>query len=172
VGSSLQREGTAEFRAWVEAQKTRLYAGKARAIVKDLDHHLARIPLTGPGNKFRRQKLTEVRTYIAKRVSGMNYGELRRLDLEIGSGQIEGAIKALMYRRMDHGGMRWIKERAEALLQLRCIDVNRDWQAFVDWVHEQVHARARSTGHRVRLQQRAPAPLPTDNLAQPNADAA
>jgi hypothetical protein len=172
VGSSLHREGTAEFRAWVEAQKTRLYAGKARAIVKELDQHLARIPLTGPGNKFRRTKLNEVRNYIDKRIRGMNYGELRRLDLEIGSGQIEGAIKALMYRRMDHGGMRWIKERAEALLQLRCIDANGDWQAFVDWVHEHARSHASSTGNRVRLQQRAPAPLPTGNLAVPKAEAA
>lgn len=160
VGSSLFREGSAEHHAWVETQKTRLYAGKARSIVAELDRHLARLPLTGPGNKFRRKKLTDVRKYMAKRVSSMNYGELRRLDLEIGSGQVEGAIKALMYRRMDQGGMRWIKERAEAVLQLRCIDANGDWQAFIDRVHEQARERACSTGQRIRLQQRRPAPLP------------
>jgi hypothetical protein len=96
----------------------------------------------------------------------MNYGELRRQDLELGSGQVEGAIKALMYRRMDQGGMRWIKERAEALLQLRCIDANGDWQAFVDHVHEQAREHACSTGHRVRLQQRVPVPLPTIDFAE------
>lgn len=165
AGSSLHREGSAEHHAWVEAQKTKLYAGRARSIVAELDRHLARIPLTGPGNKFRRKKLTDVRSYIDKRVGSMNYGELRRLDLELGSGQVEGAIKALMYRRMDQGGMRWIKERAEALLQLRCIDANGDWLAFVDRVHEQARARASSTGDRIRLQQRTPAPLPTANLA-------
>jgi hypothetical protein len=166
AGSSVHREGSAEHRAWVEAQKTKLYAGKARSIVAELDRHLARIALTGPGNKFRRKKLTDVRTYIDKRVRSMNYGELRRRDLEIGSGQVEGAIKALMYRRMDQGGMRWIKERAEALLQLRCIDANGDWQAFVDRVHEQARTRASSTGDRIRLQQRAPAPLPTVDLRE------
>lgn len=166
AGSSLHREGTAEHHAWAEAQKRRLYAGKARSIVAELDRHLARIPLTGPGNKYRREKLTEVRGYIDKRVSNMNYDELRCRDLELGSGQVEGAIKALMYRRMDHGGMRWIKERAEALLQLRCIDANGDWQAFVDRVHEQARNRASSTGARVRLQRRTPAPLPTVDLPE------
>ena len=160
AGSSLHREGSAEHHAWVEKQKTWLYAGKAASIVAELDRHLARIPPTGPGNKFRREKLAEVRTYLDKRLDQMNYGELRRLDFEIGSGQVEGAIKALMYRRMDQGGMRWIKERAEALLQLRCIDANGDWQAFIDGVHEQARARACSSGERVRLQQRLPAPLP------------
>lgn len=166
VGSSLHREGSAEHHAWVADQKMKLYAGKARSIVAELDRHLARIPITGPGNKFRRTKLTEVRNYIDKRVHTMNYGELRRRDLELGSGQVEGAIKALMYRRMDQGGMRWIKERAEAVLQLRCIDANGDWQAFVDRVHNQARRRAASTGDRIRLQQRVPAPLPTVALAE------
>lgn len=160
VGSSIHPEGTAEHHAWVAAQKTKLYAGKARSIASELERHLERTPLTGPGNKYRRKKLTDVSTYIDKRVANMNYGELRRQDLEIGSGQVEGAIKALMYRRMDQGGMRWIKERAEALLQLRCIDANGDWQLFVDRVHEHARNRATSTGTRVRLQHRSAAPLP------------
>ena len=166
VGSSLHREGSAEHHAWVEKQKTRLYADKADSIVAELEGHLRRIPPTGPGNKFRREKLAEVWTYLAKRIDQMNYGELRRLDFEIGSGQVEGAIKALMYRRMDQGGMRWIKERAEALLQLRCIDANGDWQAFTDGVHKQARVRACSSGERVRLQQRVPAPLPSVLLAK------
>jgi hypothetical protein len=91
---------------------------------------------------------------------------LRAQDLELGSGQVEGAIKAIMYRRMDQGGMRWIKERAEALLQLRCIDTNGDWQTFVDRVHDHSRDLAVSTGTRVRLQHRSPAPLPSVHFAQ------
>ena len=56
--------------------------------------------------------------------------------------------------------MRWIKERAEAVLQLRCIDVNGDWAAFVARVHDQARAKTLATGERVRLQQRQPIPLP------------
>ena len=166
AGSSLHREGSPEHHAWVQTQKTKLYTGKARSIVAELDRQLARIPLTGPGNKFRRKKLTDVRNYIDKRVHAMNYRELRQQDLELGSGQVEGAIKALMYRRMDQGGMRWIKERAEALLQLRCIDANGDWQTFVDRVHARAREHTTSTGDRIRLQQRVPASLPTVELAQ------
>jgi hypothetical protein len=165
AGSSLHREGSDEHVAWVEKQKKRLYAGAASSIVAEFDRHLARIPPTGPGNKFRRKKLADVRAYIDKRIGSMNYHEFRREDLELGTGQVEGAIKALMHRRMDHGGMRWIKERAEAVLQLRCIDANGDWQAFVDRVHEQARDRAASTGSRIRLQQRSPAPLPSAEAA-------
>jgi hypothetical protein len=57
--------------------------------------------------------------------------------------------------------MRWIKERAEAVLQLRCIDMNGDWEAFVQFVHDRTRAEARAKGARIRLQQRQPQPLPS-----------
>jgi hypothetical protein len=159
AGASLHREGSDACKTWVEDQKALLYRSKAARIVEELERHLARIPLTGPGNKYRREKLTSVRDYLEKRQSCMNYAELRRQDLEIGSGQVEGAIKALMYRRMDQGGMRWITLRAEALLQLRCIDANGDWEAFVGHVHRKAREQATSTGIPTRLQQAQPAPL-------------
>lgn len=160
AGSSVHREGSPECRAWVDAQKDALYGGRAWEIVAELDRQLARIARTGPGNKFRREKLGEIRAYIGKRVARMNYDELIDRDLELGTGPVEGAIKNLMYRRMDHGGMRWIKERAEALLQLRCIDANGDWEAFVKHVHDKTRADAITNGKRVRLQQRQPSALP------------
>ena len=39
-------------------------------------------------------------------------------------GVVEGAIKFVLAKRCDHGGMRWIKERVQAVTQLRCIVVN------------------------------------------------
>jgi hypothetical protein len=83
----------------------------------------------------------------------------------VGTGPVEGAIKNLMYRRMDHGGMRWIKERAEAVLQLRCIDANGDWTAFTDKVHADARLRSSTGAERVRLQQRTAAELPQMNKA-------
>jgi hypothetical protein len=160
AGSSVHREGTPECHAWVEKQKAALYAGKASEIVAEFEQQLAQIAKTGPGNKYRRSKLTEIGAYLGKRTSNMTYDDLIARDLEIGTGAVEGAIKNLMYKRMDQGGMRWIKERAEALLQLRCIDANGDWDAFTKHVHEKARATATRTGERIRIQQRHPAPLP------------
>jgi hypothetical protein len=161
AGSSVHREGSAEHHAWVEQQKDALYEGHAAAIVAELDGQLARIPRTGPGNKYRRTKLTEIRNYIQNRLPCMTYGDLLREDLELGTGPVEGAIKNIMGRRMDHGGMRWIKERAEAVLQLRCIDANGDWDAFITRAHEAMRRAAVTHGVRPRLQNRSPSPLPT-----------
>ena len=46
---------------------------------------------------------------------------------------IEGAVRYVIGERMDCSGMRWIPQRAEALLHLRCIELNGEWEQFFDW---------------------------------------
>lgn len=67
-------------------------------------------------------------------------------------------------KRFDDGGMRWIKERAEALLQLRCIEVNDDWNAFIEFVHHQTMELAQHQRTNLSLKCSQPAPLPTYGL--------
>jgi len=43
--------------------------------------------------------------------------------------------------RLDCAGMRWIPGRAEAVLQLRCIEINGDWETFVTWSDSQYQKR-------------------------------
>jgi len=90
----------------------------------------------------------------------MRYDEIIDADLELGTGAVEGAVKNIIGKRFDHGGMRWIKERAEALLQLRCIEANGQWEAFIDFVHDRLRAEAIADGTRPRLQSTTPAALP------------
>ena len=42
--------------------------------------------------------------------------------------------------------MRWVKGRAEALLQLRCIEINGDWDTFIGRVHSALQAKAWNEG--------------------------
>lgn len=160
AGECIYPEGSRELKRWVERQKKRLYGGTAAQIVAELKRQLERTPRTGPGNKGKRERLTDVIRYIDKRLDRMNYHDLLAQDLEIGSGAVEGAIKHVIGKRCDHGGMRWIKERVEALIQLRCIEVNGQWDAFIAAVHDELKADAIATGRRPRLQSQSPAPLP------------
>lgn len=160
AGECIFREGSDELLAWVTAMKDWLYTGHAERIVSEVWSRLDATPTTGPGNKGKRERLDEVACYLGKRVAKMNYHQLLAQDLEIGTGAIEGAIKNVIGKRCDHGGMRWIKERAEALLQLRCIEINGDWDAFVDRVHNVTQRRGIDLGLRERIQHDEPAPLP------------
>jgi hypothetical protein len=161
VGMCPYREGSPEAVAWVERQKDALYGGRVANVVAELKRELARRPKTGPGNKWRREQIEKILLYTKKRQTQTNYDELMEKDLELSSGPVEGAIKNIIGQRMDHGGMRWIKERAEAVLQLRCIDANGDWAAFVRHVHEFNQREAIERGCRPKLQQRQPLALPT-----------
>ena len=162
AGECLYPEGSAELTDWVEAQKEALYDGRVAEIVDEIDRCLERL---APGQKSARECLKKVRHYLVKRMDKMNYKKLRERDLEISSGAVEGAVNYVIARRFDCGGMRWIKERAEHLLQLRCIEVNDDWEAFIQFVHDRTQDQAQREHKNLSLKQTVPAPLPTYGLA-------
>jgi hypothetical protein len=54
--------------------------------------------------------------------------------------------------------MRWICERSEPLLQLRCIELNGDWNDFLDWVGEQTCQELQRT-QRVQIRTQHPPQL-------------
>ena len=115
-----------------------VYKGKIRRVLSTLDYELRHIPKTGPDNKDKRKRLGGAIKYLRKRVGMMNYRWLIAQDLEIASGSVEGAVKNVIAKRFDNGGMRWIRERAEALLQLRCIETNGDWDRFITFVQNRL----------------------------------
>lgn len=153
AAGALFAEGSHEAKAWVDKQKKRLFDDDAKGVLKELDRRIARVAKTGPGTKSKRQRLQASRNYIAKRVDHIRYGSLRRRDLAIGSGIVEGAIKFVLAKRCDHGGMRWIKERVQAVAQLRCIVVNGDWEAFERFVHERQRVASIINATPSRIQQ-------------------
>jgi hypothetical protein len=73
---------------------------------------------------------------MESRLDMMNYKEYIEEDLPIASGVVEGAARYVVGDRMDCSGMRWIPGRAEALLHLRCIELNREWDQFYEWVYK------------------------------------
>jgi len=161
AGQCLYKEGSAELVEWVETQKEALYDGRAVEIVAEIDKRLVQLD---PDKQSVRKRLQTVRNYIGQRVDKMNYKELREQDLEISSGAVEGAVNYVIARRFDSGGMRWIKERAEHLLQLRCIEVNNDWDAFIEFVHDRTREQAQQEHRNLSLKCTEPAPLPTYGL--------
>ena len=165
AGSCLYKEGSMELAAWVKKMENLIYRGKARKVVGLLAEALEGIPKTGPGNKGRRKRLESNRNYLFNRIDQMNYAWLRKQDLELASGSVEGAVKHVVVKRFDSGGMRWIRERAEALLHLRCIDLNGDWNAFMAFVQEKVNQAAKRDRKCHRILTREPAPLPRFSLA-------
>lgn len=119
---------------WVAEQKKRLRKGQLSQVLTELQLALSATPSTGPGNKYRRKVLSEVLVHFTKNAKRMRYADLRKQDLDIGSGIVEGAVRNLVGVRLDGPGMRWGRDRAEAVLHLRCILLNGQWESFEKYV--------------------------------------
>jgi len=151
AGECLHKEGSEELKAWVKRIEDLILGGNAEKVVEEFRREAMKIPRRGPWNINRRNRLERAADYLRKRVSMMDYPWLRSQDLEIGSGAVEGAVKHVIGKRFDNGSMRWIRERAEALLQLRCIEINGDWDRFVEFVHRKIvkEQQSKTAGCRV-----------------------
>jgi hypothetical protein len=131
AGACVFRESSPELAGWVGAQTTRLRRGLASQVIPALTDLYRRVPKTGPGTSARRDKLKDIIEYLAEHKHRMRYHLLRRQDLDIGTGAVEGAVRNLIAIRLDGPGMRWGIDRAERVLHLRCIVLNDQWDAFV-----------------------------------------
>jgi hypothetical protein len=162
LGRHYHMEGSDALRVWVEDFKAFLYAGQAKELVEIFRGLLRQEPTHGPGTKGRRQALASLIGYMEKRLPMMQYGRWLEQDLVIATGQVEGTVRQLVGERFDCAGMRWLQAKAEALLHLRCIELNGDWQHFFAWTQKRIKRRL---GRRKQLKLLTDQPLPLANAA-------
>jgi hypothetical protein len=148
LGHHFHKEGSEELKDWVEDLKKLVYAGAVKKLMKRLQVLQGQVPRNGPGTKARRKALAKLIGYLRPRLKMMRYGEWMEKDLVIASGQVEGAVRYLVGERFDCAGMRWIQGKAEALLHLRCIELNGDWQTFATWFQRGIQIRLHKDGRR------------------------
>jgi len=160
AGATRYAEGSDALAEWAHQQKVRLLEDRVDLVLADLRGWLATTPKTGPGNKSKRLRLDKAIGYLEKNLDRLDYQYLRESDLEMASGAVEGAVNHVIGLRMDHGGMRWIRERCEALLQLRCIEINGHWDKLIDHVQAELVQSLETTG-KATIRRENPAPLPT-----------
>lgn len=133
AGGCLHREGSNDLTDWVHAQKTLLRRGKLSQMFSNLSAAYATLPAKGRANQAKRKLLLDVMKHLAKNEHRMPYSKLRKDDLPIGSGAVEGAVRNLVGMRLDGPGMRW-GDRSEKVLHLRCIHLNGQWNEFARFV--------------------------------------
>jgi len=155
VGRLLHEEGSEELAAWVGPLAELLYKGEVAALLR----RLGELRFAGPGSKGKREAHCKAVEYLRKREALMRYGRWREQDLVLASGVVEGAARHVVGERLDNSGMRWVVQRAEAVLLLRCVEVNGDWDAFFDWSERQRHEELQA-GKVVRVRSNTPTQLP------------
>jgi hypothetical protein len=72
---------------------------------------------------------TRAYRYLRDRMQYMNYAEYRKRGIPLGSGVTEAGCKTVFSQRLKLSGMRWKKEGAQQILQLRVLRVSGVWEA-------------------------------------------
>jgi hypothetical protein len=127
------REGSAEAEAFVETYLRKLLEGKVTRVIGGIRQMATK---RGDLSQPKLKKLEQYLNYFAERREYMKYDEYLAAGYPIGSGVVEGACRHLVKDRMEQTGMRWRIAGAQAILTLRAIHVNEDWEAFhADRIH-------------------------------------
>lgn len=123
--------------AWVKARTLLLLQSQVLQVVEDC-RHLAREPERTPAQV---KVLEGAAAYLERNAPFMEYATYLADGWPIATGVIEGACRHLVKDRCEQSGMRWTIDGAEALLQLRCVHENGDWEAFHAFRRRQRHQR-------------------------------
>jgi len=119
-------EGSAAAKAFVETYLRKLLEGNVGRVIGGIRQMATKRELS----KHKCEKAQQCLNYFAERCEYMKYDEYLAAGYPIGSGVVEGACRHLVKDRMEQTGMRWRIAGAQAILSLRAIYVNDDWDAF------------------------------------------
>jgi hypothetical protein len=119
-------EGSDKAESFVETYLRKLLEGKVRRAIGGIRQMVTK----GGLSKHRQEKAEQYLNYFADRCEYMKYDEYLAAGYPIGSGVVEGACRHLVKDRMEQTGMRWRIAGAQAVLSLRAIYINEDWDTF------------------------------------------
>ena len=122
---------------WVAETIEQLLQGQVHAIVRRLRR---RAPLKGLSAQ-QREPIEQCATSLANHASSLNYPHSLAKGYPIATGVIEGACRDLVKDRMEITGARWGLEGGEAVLKLRALSINGDFDAYWDFHEKQEYQR-------------------------------
>jgi len=108
---------------WLEDRSAELDAGEVEALIAASRCY----PLTG----VKADDLDKKLGYFERNTHRMRYADFSKLGMFIGSGAIEGGIKAVVVQRAKQSGMHWSVDGAADIIALRSQQAGGRWDAFV-----------------------------------------
>ena len=147
-------DGTKQAEAWVEQRLIGLLQGQtAGYLAKGMRRNAEAQALSAKDRK----SVDDCARYLVNHSKLLHYDRALRDGLPIATGVIEGACRYLVRDRMDRTGARWSLAGAEAVLRLRALVTNGDfddyWAFHLAREYARIHAASYAEGH-------VPCPLP------------
>lgn len=136
---SFHREGDPAAEIWVRRHAQRILAGGAANVAAAIRRQATKGGLSPP----RRAGADKCAAYLTSKRPYLDYPTALERGWPIATGVIEGACRHLVKDRMDLTGARWGLAGAEAILKLRAIRANGDfeeyWRFHLAQERERVH---------------------------------
>jgi hypothetical protein len=122
---------------WVRERLLRILSGQTLAVIQGLEKAMTDTSLS----PAQRETLKTTVGYYRRNSPYMHYDQYLQNGWPIGTGVVEGACGHLVKDRMEQSGMRWTKQGAQSLLDLRAVRVNDDWNAYQRFHRQRQHQR-------------------------------
>jgi hypothetical protein len=137
VAHCSHKEGSDGAKRYVEERLRDLLQGRVGYVIAGLRRRLNSGKLSGPKKKVVKAAVE----YLANNREHMRYDEYLAAGYPIGSGVAEGACRHLVKDRLEQTGMRWTVEGAQAMLHVRALYLNDQWEDFIEFRAEREQAR-------------------------------
>jgi hypothetical protein len=137
AANALMGETHPKRTAWVSEQLLNILSGKMTTVIQTLES-CAQDPSLSTSQ---RKTLNTTIGYYQRNLPYMHYDQYLANGWPIGTGAVEGACGHLVKDRMEQSGMRWTQEGAQAVLDLRSVRVNDDWDEYQRFHRQRQHQR-------------------------------
>ena len=134
---SFHREGDPAAETWVRKHAHTILDGHPTRVAGAL----RRAANTASLDPVRRENADKCATYLTNKKPFLDYPTALTRGWPIATGIIEGACRHLVKDRMDLTGARWGLNGAEAILKLRALRCNGDFDAYWTWHRSQEQQR-------------------------------
>jgi hypothetical protein len=129
VAHVFHREGSREAEQFVGHHLRMLLEGKVGYVIGRFKRLRDQHALRGS----QRSTVTAAIGYYQNNRQHMHYDEYLAAGYPIGSGVAEGACRHVVKDRLEQTGMRWTVAGAQAMLHLRAIYLNGNWNKFMNY---------------------------------------
>jgi hypothetical protein len=137
AATALLGETHAGRKGWVRTRLEQVVGGASATVVAELEATAQDGDLTAT----QRTGLLKTAGYYRRNQPYMHYDAYLAQGWPIGTGVVEGACGHLVKDRMEQAGMRWTQAGAQAVLDLRAVRLNGDWDAYWQYHRQQQHKR-------------------------------
>lgn len=114
---------------WVRSQALAVLAGDALKVADAIREQATEADLSGT----QRKGADEAAAYLTSKAPYLDYPKALVSGWPIATGVIEGACRHIVADRFDVTGARWSLAGAEAILKLRALRSNGDWDNYWTW---------------------------------------